>query len=369
MAEVEESYNASGVLGTHLSPRHCSTPSLTMAAQTDIPDFSNDEKAIIFAVLETRLIRVVLFALLQGIYTGICVVTLWNIFTSKSGGSRRAMTAVILVLYVMTTISFAFDWSLVHYSFIGHGDNFWTVTMAFTGLDSTDASVISAIALGIAGCISSIVADSTMVWRCWIVWGRRWIFALLPLIFMISGTTFKILQILVNIQAIFVISFETCTALYTSFILATTLLCTVLIIYRILSIEWAKPRTNARRFSLGVYRNLIEVIVESAVIYSVTLILFMITLYCSYVSGIFMYFDCIGTIARGVAPTLLVGRVASGHARPNDSWQGRMVSSLHFRSENTHNDGVLSGTFSSDVEAQSEIIDEEACSVQGRHDI
>ncbi|KAK0474964.1 hypothetical protein IW261DRAFT_1568453 [Armillaria novae-zelandiae] len=348
-----------------------------MATQTDIPDLSDDEKAIIFAVLETHLIRVVLFALLQGIYTGICVVTLWNIFANKSGGSRRAMIAVILVLYIMTAISFAFDWSLVHYSFIGHGDNFWTVTLAFTGLDSTDASVISAIVLGIAGCISSIVADSTMVWRCWIVWGRRWIFALLPLIFMISGTAFKILQILVNIQATLVISFETCTELYTSFILATTLLCTLLIIYRILSIEWAKPRTNARRFSLGVYRNLIEVIVESAVIYSVTLILFMITLYCSYASGTFTYFDCIGTIARLKHRSDHLGSCSYALGWTRCVWtcpSKRFVAGKNgvvppFRRESTHDDGMLSGTFSGNVEAQSEIVDEEACSIEGRHDI
>lgn len=83
--------------------------------------------------------------------------------SSKPGGSRHVMTAVIFVLYVMTTIIFAFDWSLVHYSFIEHGDNFWTVNLAFTGLGSTDAAVISAIVLGIAGCISTIVADSAMV--------------------------------------------------------------------------------------------------------------------------------------------------------------------------------------------------------------
>ncbi|PBK87575.1 hypothetical protein ARMGADRAFT_1085580 [Armillaria gallica] len=303
--------------GRRISTRHRAAPSLFMANQADIPDLSDDEKAIIFQDLEVRLNRLVLFALLQGIYTGICVVTLWTIFSSKPGGSRHVMTAVILVLYVMTTIIFAFDWSLVHYPFIEHGDNFWTVNLAFTGLGSTDVAVISAIVLGIAGCISTIVADSAMI-----VWGRRWIFALLPLLFMISGTASKILQILV-------ISFETCTTLYTSFILATTLLCILLIIYCILSIEWAKPRTNARRFSLGVYHNLIEIIVESAVIYSVTLILFMITLSRSYASGTYMYFDCIGTIARGVAPTLLVGRIASGHARPDDSWQGRTMPSLH----------------------------------------
>ncbi|SJL13464.1 uncharacterized protein ARMOST_16908 [Armillaria ostoyae] len=40
----------------------------------------------------------------------------------------------------------------------------------------------------------------------------------------------------------------------------------------------------------------------------------------------------LAAIAKGVAPTLLVGRIAAGYARPHDSWQGSMISrSLHFR--------------------------------------
>ncbi len=74
---------------------------------------------------------------------------------------------------------------------------------------------------------------------------------------------------------------------------------------------------------------------------------------------------------------LEVGRVASGHARPDDSWQGRTMSSLHFRSVNTrynaqmstHDDGMLSGTFSGDVEAQSEVVEERVCPIGGRHDM
>ncbi len=33
---------------------------------------------------------------------------------------------------------------------------------------------------------------------------------------------------------------------------------------------------------------------------------------------------------QAIAPTLLVGRVAAGHARPDDSWQGSTISSLRF---------------------------------------
>lgn len=38
-------------------------------------------------------------------------------------------------------------------------------------------------------------------------------------------------------------------------------------------------------------------------------------------------------VPQGIAPTLLVGRVATGHSRPEESWQGSVMSSLHFGSQ------------------------------------
>ncbi len=37
-------------------------------------------------------------------------------------------------------------------------------------------------------------------------------------------------------------------------------------------------------------------------------------------------------VPQGISPTLLVGRVATGHSRPDESWQGSVMSSLHFGS-------------------------------------
>ncbi len=55
---------------------------------------------------------------------------------------------------------------------------------------------------------------------------------------------------------------------YISCILATTLWCTVLIVFRVLTII---RRTNGR---LGDYRHVIEVLVESSALHSVTLIIY-----------------------------------------------------------------------------------------------
>ncbi len=58
--------------------------------------------------------------------------------------------------------------------------------------------------------------------------------------------------------------------LYISFNLATTLSCTLLIIYRIVAIAGVRHGAVGR---LGVYRHFIEVLVESSALYSISLVL------------------------------------------------------------------------------------------------
>ncbi len=93
------------------------------------------------------------------------------------------------------------------------------------------------------------------------------------------------------------INVETCTAIYISLILATTLLCTLLILYRILSIEWAKPKLESTRtYSFGTYGNVIEIIVESVALYSAALIVYVVFVFQDEVdSG---YPDSIGEVMK-----------------------------------------------------------------------
>ncbi len=58
--------------------------------------------------------------------------------------------------------------------------------------------------------------------------------------------------------------------LYISFILATTLSCTILIIYRIVAVVGVRHGLAGRP---GVFRHFIEVLVESSALYSISLIL------------------------------------------------------------------------------------------------
>ncbi|KAG7443206.1 uncharacterized protein BT62DRAFT_922015 [Guyanagaster necrorhizus] len=143
---------------------------------------------------------------------------------------------------------------------------------------------------GITGIICTILADSTMIWHYWIVWGQHWLSILPPVLFLLSATAFKI---------------------------------------------------------IFVYQDYMEINYEKYII-----------TFSSYNSVLLVYFDFLAAITKGIAPTLLVGHVAAGHAHSDDSWQGSVISgSLHF---GTHPGGQSSqqdSMISIDLESQQEIGD------------
>lgn len=156
--------------------------------------------------------------------------------------------------------------------------------------------------------------------------------------------------------------------LFSSLVLATTLWCTILIVFRISTVARAGSGLNA-------YRRVIEVFVESSVLYSASAILYLV--FRAVESPRFLYMDSLMAAMRvrpqplslriylkptqGIAPTLLVGRVAAGHARPNDSWQGSLISqSLRFGTDlqssnqgSSQEDNLQGVGFHHDLEAQS----------------
>ncbi|KAK0448983.1 uncharacterized protein EV420DRAFT_836893 [Desarmillaria tabescens] len=115
--------------------------------------------------------------------------------------------------------------------------------------------------------------------------------------------------------------------LYSSLILATLLWCTILIVYRIL-------RVGAAAAMMRVYQRVIEMLVESASIYSVVIVILVV--FEVHNEGVGAYIEVLAIAMRGIIPTILVGRVAAGHAHPDDSWnESTTTSSLRFRSHSS----------------------------------
>ncbi|KAK0184709.1 hypothetical protein F5146DRAFT_1169787 [Armillaria mellea] len=284
----------------------------------DSGDLTVADIAFIVQELDTELNANILDSLLHGVYTGILVITFVE--------HIKAMVAVIVLLHILTTINFAFQWSYMRSIVVDNAQDLGTKFVRI--FEAGDPFFLET---GITSAICTILADSTMIWRCWNV----------------SATVFKIISI--HRQLTDGTNDDLLTpVLYASFSLGTTLWSTLLIIYRV----WTKGRTNER--GLGAYRHVFEVLIESSALYSASLILFVA--FFAHNDGAANYLDPITGIARGIAPTLLVGRVAAGHARPDDSWEGSVMTSLRFgeeRVQESAQEGTLISINLDDVEAQS----------------
>ncbi|KAK0219982.1 hypothetical protein IW262DRAFT_1381760 [Armillaria fumosa] len=270
-------------------------------------------------------------------------------FINKCWPIRRAMIVIIILLYALITTNFAANWSHLHSTFIDNGNNFWTVFLKLSG-----AKQAFLWETGVLAFISTILADLYIIWWCWMVWGRRWLAVLLPTLSLIIATVLKIIEVY---HEYFYTPVGVFPSLYVSFVLATTLWCTLLIIYRILTVVGVKRGANGR---LKVYQHFLEVLVESSTFYSISLIIYL-ALAIREDSRLF-YLDVIASIARGIAPTLLVGRITAGRrARPDDSWQGSVIASASIRSweeehsrTNSQEDRPTSLVIDADLEAQRE---------------
>ncbi|KAK0433267.1 hypothetical protein EV421DRAFT_1441565 [Armillaria borealis] len=277
----------------------------------------------------------------HGIYTGVVAVTLWAVASRnsiQSPGRPHFLILVILLLYIFETFSLYYGWALeIAYTTLPNGESFWT---AFEYTPGTPIFLT----LGIVAILSTILADATLIWRCWIVWGRSWRIVLVPIL---CTTLAAVSRVIVAYYSTFVpaesksplaLFFENTVSwsvLYSSLILATLLWCTSLIIYRI----W---RVGGPAGRIHVYQRVIEILVESASLYSAVLVVLVVFEARNELAG--TYIEDLTTAIRGIMPTILVGRVAAGHARPDDSWSdSATASSIRFRNHSSsQNDSQMS---------------------------
>ncbi|PBK95117.1 hypothetical protein ARMGADRAFT_1077889 [Armillaria gallica] len=316
-----------------------------MASTSQVPELPDGEVALIFKINDTSFNRCIILGMMHGIYTCIFLQTVWIVCVSRREKNqnrigRKIMLAVVVALYFLGTITTAVNWAFTRYSFITHGENFWTIYTAFYNVSPAKQKpstlfMVENVATGVTGGLQSILADIAMIWRCWTVWGSRWSIVVVPILSMIAGFIAKVFQEYISIRSLlnatdpeeFKPTTVDWTLTYLSLSLTVTLLCTILIVVRIVTVGRANRDT-----ALDGYRLIIELIIESAALLSVILIIYMAT----YARGAYasIYVDVIAASIRGIAPTLLVGRVASGHSRPDDAWKGSVLSSLHFGTRN-----------------------------------
>ncbi|KAK0244799.1 hypothetical protein EDD85DRAFT_1018384 [Armillaria nabsnona] len=268
-------------------------------------DLTQYERDVIFESLDSNFNRTILESLLQGLYTLIVAVTLWTTLSAPKKSSNAFLLTVVIALYVLTTVAFGVDWAYQRRAFIENGVNFFTVFSALQAISPWWRA--SQLLIGISGGLNTFIVDITIIWRCWVLWGRRWLIILIPGLCAIAGTISKSMQI----RSTFINTTRDIgntggfaadinwTLIYISLTLATTLLCTLLIVYRIF------------RLASGVssYGKVVEIVIESSAMYSLTLIVYLALVARNLESS--YYADMIMAYIKVIAPTLLIGRVAA----------------------------------------------------------
>ncbi|KAK0185464.1 hypothetical protein F5146DRAFT_1124932 [Armillaria mellea] len=298
------------------------------------------ERQVLIAQLNQALLGV--FG--HGIHTCIVIVALWATFSSKRcrPENRRVMVFIILLLYIFATIYVASDWVYAIYYSVEkrkEGSSFFHIV-----------SRASKIGLGT---INTGVSDGITIWRCWIVWGRRRSFIIPPILLLLAQEVcgcFAFQRAILDNATLPATLYDAITIpapsleivwmmMFLSLSLGTTLWCTTLIIYRILTV---KGYTDDGRRP-HIYRRIVEILVESASIHAVGLIGCMVLIRLDIIAT--FYPGSVYVAITAISPTLIVARVASGNARLDDDWQAsKGASSLRFRSETRTTGSDLSAT-------------------------
>ncbi|KAJ7445861.1 hypothetical protein FB451DRAFT_1567985 [Mycena latifolia] len=251
---------------------------------------------------------------INGIYAALFFATLYAmIFKRKTHKNNMGLLLALVAMYILSTIHAACRWLLVKNAFIDHGDTS-TTTVLYLIQPPLWLAVLPAVSLT----TNTLLSDCVLIWRCWTVWNRNWFIVILPILCTLVGAGLVYRSIAE--QAAYIInpkldrnSFIDFATPYFILSLVTTCLATILIIFRIITMT--EP---AARKSRG-YGRVIEIVVESAVLYSVSLIIFLPFLVSgSYDDG---YPQAVVIQMTGIAPTLIAARASFGLARPDEMWQ------------------------------------------------
>ncbi|PBK62570.1 hypothetical protein ARMSODRAFT_1024771 [Armillaria solidipes] len=213
----------------------------------------------------------ILRALLYGLYTGIVVITLWTVFSSPKRLRSAFLCTIIIALHILSTIAFGNNWTFEHWVLIDNGDNYYSIYSAL--LDNGAQWRAYYLIDGITGGISTLLVDITIIWRCWTLWDRQWQVVSMPILCGIGSTVIKVMQMFSDIRTLTDDSPETgqftpeidWSLIYIILMLATTLICTLLIVYRIVR--------KAREMSTS--RKIIEMLIQSSAMYSLFLIVYL----------------------------------------------------------------------------------------------
>lgn len=175
------------------------------------------------------------------------------------------------------------------------------------------------LAANATGCIAVLIADTLLVWRCYVLWRRNKI--LLAFFTLLLLGEVALIPILLVLNANLGPGKVSIVCLFFFLSMGITVLATSLIIYRIADVS------KRSRGEITKYQYAMEVLVESGLMYSATLLISGVLLavrgndFTNYtLVQASSYWGGILTPVTGIAPTLITMRIVSGEARDETTW-------------------------------------------------
>ncbi|KAJ7141765.1 hypothetical protein C8R43DRAFT_1200788 [Mycena crocata] len=258
------------------------------------------------------------------------VLTLLSVFTLKTiinkdrkSGPRRPLVVVLVLIWVLSTAHWAINVYRAFQAFTIYPEG----AVAFYNT----LSLSSYTARNIVYCTLTLLADAFAVYRCYLVWDRKFYMAIIPALLLLGtaaagyGTTYTFTTVPPG-NEIFVAKVVPWITTWISLTLATNLVCTCLIAFRIIRSQMA-----VRKFlmsSVGQRRShllsSLIIIVESAAIYSSALVALIIC-YLMKTNAQYIMLD-ISVSSIGLTFTMIIFRASLGVLNDGQSEGGSYAS-------------------------------------------
>ncbi|KAJ7139267.1 hypothetical protein C8R44DRAFT_764143 [Mycena epipterygia] len=302
----------------------------------------SSEAAELFTIRDVYLNITLVQIFFHGIYFVVFFLALYAMILKRK--TPPLLFAVVVAMFSSATVQTALNWQSLRDGFVAHGD-----TPLDTVNSLTQESLAVTVLTGTMLIGNTLLADCVLIFRCFAIWNRDWRAIVLPVLTTLASTGLGMLILFENAR--FIESggdpnaFVDYARPYFSLCLATTLMATLLIVFRIV---WLTRGNVALGFS-G-YRAVIEVVVESAFLYSATLIVYIALLFGSMTTDNDGYAQAVLIEMTGIAPTLIIARVSFGLSRPSSSWQ--RTTKLSFAPDNVTDTTTNPTQFSRNVDLE-----------------
>lgn len=261
---------------------------------------------------ESKLVSIFIQTLLYGAYTVIFAITCWVLISRRPRDQsiNKTMLGIAITMFVFATMHIGVNYTRIIKAFVIFKDEpggpgaFFNQLSEFTQIFGSTIYVAQ-----------TLVGDSVVLLRCYLVWGNNFSVVAFPILLLFGsavtggGILYSFAKVVPEAE-IFVVKLSQWIVAFFSMTLATNIICTALVAYRI----WYINRRSIS-FSEHSLRPIMLLVIESGAIYSVTLTTLLI-LYKAKSWFQYVLLDAVSPIV-GLVFSMVIVRIGLGLTSAN----------------------------------------------------